>query len=388
MAAVVIALAVLAAFAAGLAVALAVARRQGQADERHETGVNATIERVIALANERLGAHTAQAAGDLDARKGLIDQQLQAMSTELGKVTDLVVRLERDRERKFGELTDQIATAGQQTARLADTTQQLRQALSNTKARGQWGERMAEDVLRLAGFIENVNYRRQKAVAGGRTIPDFTFLLPRELQLHMDVKFPLDNYLRYLEAGSDGERERHRHQFLRDVRQRVKDLAGRDYIDPHTTVDCVLLFIPNEQLYAFIQEQDSDLLDAALRDKVVFCSPLTLFAVLAVIRQSVDNFVLERTSDEILSLLGVFWQQWRKFVDHMDTLGKRLTSAQRAYDELVGARRRALERPLEKLEALRHERNLGPGPPAPVDDLPPVDIRHPEDAGGPRSLAG
>ncbi|HWB72517.1 MAG TPA: DNA recombination protein RmuC [Egibacteraceae bacterium] len=384
MAGVVIVVAVLAAFTAGLAVAVAVARRQRRDATGRDAEVNATIERVIALANERLGAHTAQAAGELDARKGLIDQQLQAMSAELGKVANLVATLERDRERKFGALSEQIAEAGEQTARLAETTHQLRQALSSTKARGQWGERMAEDVLRLAGFVENVNYRKQTALAGGRGIPDFTFVLPRDLLLHMDVKFPLDNYLRYLEAHSDSDRERHRVQFLRDVRQRVKDLAARDYVEPDTTVDCVLLFIPNEQLYAFLQEQDGELLDAALRHKVVLCSPLTLFAVLAVIRQAVDNFVLERTSDEILSLLGGFRQQWQKFGDQMDTLGKRLSSAQGAYDDLVGTRRRALERPLERLEALRCERN--------VDTVGPVDalarIGPPAGADQPSSLAG
>ena len=57
-----------------------------------------------------------------------------------------------------------------------------------------------------------------------------------------------------------------------------------------------------EQVYGFIHEQDHALLDDALRDKVVFCSPLTLFAVLAVIRQAVDNFRLSQTSHEILEL--------------------------------------------------------------------------------------
>jgi len=53
---------------------------------------------------------------------------------------------------------------------------------------------MAEDVLQLAGFVENVNYVKQKTLAAGSR-PDFTFLLPRKLTLNMDVKFPLDNYL-------------------------------------------------------------------------------------------------------------------------------------------------------------------------------------------------
>ena len=38
---------------------------------------------------------------------------------------------------------------------------------------------MADDVLRLAGLVEGVNYRKQTSVAGGG-IPDVTFLLPRD----------------------------------------------------------------------------------------------------------------------------------------------------------------------------------------------------------------
>ena len=68
--------------------------------------------------------------------------------------------------------------------------------------RGQWGERIAEDVLRLSGFLEGVNYLRQHTLtdSGGR--PDYTFLMPNGLVMHMDVKFPLDNYLRFLDAES------------------------------------------------------------------------------------------------------------------------------------------------------------------------------------------
>ena len=62
----------------------------------------------------------------------------------------------------------------------------------------------------------------------------------------MDVKFPIDNYLRHLEAINDPERDATRVAFLRDVRTRVKELAHRGYADPITTAGYVLLFIPND----------------------------------------------------------------------------------------------------------------------------------------------
>jgi DNA recombination protein RmuC len=107
-----------------------------------------------------------------------------------------------------------------------------------------------------------------------------------------------------------------------------------------------------------VYEQDPLLLDDALRQRVVLCSPLTLFALLGVIRQAFDNFVVEQTSSEILAVLGRFSQQWDKFTGALDTLDRRLDAARRAFDDVNGPRRRQLERPLARLEALRVERGL------------------------------
>ena len=184
--------------------------------------------------------------------------------------------------------------------------------------------------------------------------------MPKGHALYMDVKFPMAAYLRYLEAGTNAEREVHLKRFLTDVRLRVKELAKRDYAGEsgEPSVDYVLLFIPNEQLTGFIHEHDAALLDDAMGQQVVLCSPLTLFAFLGVIRQAFDNFMIEQTSDEILKLLGKFGAQWRKYADQVESVKKRFDSVDQAFDQLVGTRRRQLERPLHQLEALRLQRDL------------------------------
>jgi DNA recombination protein RmuC len=118
------------------------------------------------------------------------------------------------------------------------------------------------------------------------------------------------------------------------------------------------LFIPNEQVYAFIHEQDHSIFDDGLKNHVIFCSPITLFAVLAVIRQAVDNFALEKTSNEILSLFGTFKRQWDEFIKKLELLGKRIEDVQKEYDSLRSVRRRQLEKPLHKIESLRTHREL------------------------------
>jgi DNA recombination protein RmuC len=339
-----------------LARRLADEQRRQAVDER-DAAIRVAVGHLAELSRTALQSERTVHGQELDAKKSLIDQQLGAMAGELGKIGDLVRTLEADRATKFGELANALELQRVHIADLTSTTQGLREALSSTKVRGQWGERMAEDVLRLAGFVEGVNYRKQQAIATG--IPDFTFLLPDNLSLHMDVKFPLDNYLRFLDAEREIDQRRTRDDFLRDVRTHVKTLAARDYIDPAGgTVDCVLLFIPNEAVYAFIQQQDPTILDDALGRKLVFCSPLTLFAVLAVIRQAVDNFRVERTSTEILARLGAFQKQWGMFTEKMDKLGRSLDVTRKDYEELTSTRRRQLERELDKIDDLRRHTEL------------------------------
>lgn len=318
-----------------------------------------TSDEFLKLAESRLGHMTQSGEKDLEGKKRLIDQTLESMRTDLQKMQDLVSSFEQDRSQKYGELSAHLKTAAEQTARLQDTANHLRQALVSTKARGLWGERMAEDVLQLAGFVEGVNYLKQKALEGAASRPDFTFQLPRGRKVNMDVKFPLNGYLRYLEADSDMAREAHKTQFLRDVRTRIKEVTGRDYIDPEgETLDYVIVFIPNEQVYAFINQSDPGLLDDALRAKVILCSPFTLFAILAVIRQAMDNFSMEQTAGEMLRHLGRFYKEWEKFGDTMDKAGKKLDEAKAEFQKMVTTRRNKLEKPLYEIEEMRRQKGI------------------------------
>jgi DNA recombination protein RmuC len=325
--------------------------------EREHT-VRSAADMAARLAGEKLGDTMQSGSRQLDLRTTAFEKRVEGLTTQLERLGDVVVKLQTDSAQQHGALVTGLQEATTSTRALAETTGHLREALASPKARGQWGERMADDVLRLAGMVEGVTYRKQTGIAGG-AIPDVTFLLPGGRVLHMDVKFPVDNYLRHLEATTDVERDQHAKAFLRDVRGRVKEPSTRTgYIDADATLDEVLLFIPNESVWAFIHEHDPELIDVALRQKVVLCSPVSLFAELAVIRQAVEQTRLARTSDEILECLAGFGQQWTKFSESLDKVVGRFDTAQRGLEELTGPRRRQLERQLDRIEALRVSRGL------------------------------
>lgn len=284
----------------------------------------------------------------------LLGQQLQQLTEAVRAVGSSTLF-------ELGRVKSSLESQAEVSSQLRTTTAGLREALANSNARGQWGERMADDVLRLAGLLPNVNYVKRTALAGdAKGIPDFTFLLPDQHVMFMDVKFPIDSYLAYLQAGSDTEREAHRDQFLRAVRGHVRALAARDYaaLDDRPSVQNVLMFVPNESVVSFIHEQSPTLIDEALGEGVVLCSPLTLFAFLGVIRQAFENFRLEQASREMLAVLGQFGVQWKKYHEQTDKVRKQLDSVVRAMDELTGARKRMLERPLAKLDEMRRAQGI------------------------------
>jgi DNA recombination protein RmuC len=313
----------------------------------------------LTLARETLAAQTQTGVSELDTKKKLIDQTLESIKSDLQKVEKAVAAFDNKRDTSFTAINEQLKNTAEQTGKLQVTTGKLQEALASSRARGQWGERMAEDILRLAGFVENVNYVKQKVQEGVNTRPDYTFFLPRDMKVNMDVKFPRDNYDKFLNEEDETKKESYKQQFLKDTRQRIKEVKTRDYINPkENTVDYVLVFIPIEQIYCFINESDNTLIDEAMKNKVILCSPLTLYAILAVIRQAMDNFNLSQNTSKIRDLLMEFYNQWNKFTEIMDSLGKKIEATQVEYRKLSTTRSEKLEKPLWQIEELRKQQGI------------------------------
>jgi len=321
-----------------------------------ERQLRETFAALAGQALETSGRHlTEQAATVLEGKRALIEQSVQAINQRLEQVRTYLQQVEADRKKDFGAL-------GSSVMALSATTGELHKMLASTQRRGAWGERMADDILRLAGLQEGVNYTKQSGLDAESGRPDFTFFMPNGLKANMDVKFPLERYKAYLDAETDSARQAELARLVAAVRNHVRTVAGRGYIDPKApTVDYVILFIPSEQIYSLVLSAAADLIDEALEKKIVLASPLTLYAMLVVIRQSAENFNLMQTADEVVSLLGTVNKQWQRYKEQMDKVGKGIQDARKAYDELVGTRTRMLDQPLEKIDQLRMARGLPEG---------------------------
>ena len=291
-------------------------------------------EQILQTARQQMELSQGEATSELELRKQAIEHTVAGLKEELGKYQQMLRESEGDRTRKYGNLENELKNASVATQKLAETTVRLNNILGNVKLRGQWGERMAEDIIRYAGLIENVNYLKQNVNAAA-TKPDFTFLLPQGHCINMDVKFPLDNYLQMVNAAEGMQRDSYEKEFIKNVKDRIKEIQNRDYINPsENTLDFVLLFIPNEQVFSFIQEKMPDVMDFALKQKVVLCSPFTLYAMLSVVRQAHEHFRFEKDIKKIIELIEVFAKDYELFKNRFEELGSLIDKLSVEYSDI------------------------------------------------------
>jgi len=289
-------------------------------------------------------------SSEMELRKQAIEHTVTGLKEELGRYQQLLRESQGDHARKFGSLENELKNASVATQKLQETTVKLNNILGNVKLRGQWGERMAEDIIHYAGLIENINYLKQN-VNTAATKPDFTFLLPQGHCINMDVKFPLDNYLQMINAPEGVQRDSYEKEFIKNVKDRIKEIQNRDYISPsENTLDFVLLFIPNEQVFAFIQEKMPDVMDFALKQKVVLCSPFTLYAMLSVVRQAHEHFRFEKDIKKIIELIEGFTKDYELFKNRFADMGTLIDRVSAQYLDINDKSFKKLDSKIQKIE--------------------------------------
>jgi DNA recombination protein RmuC len=247
-------------------------------------------------------------------------------------------------------IREQLANTAKITEGLQVSTEGLKNLLANNRLRGEWGEQVAEDLLMAAGFVEKVNYVKQASTAEGR--PDFTILLPDGYKLNVDAKFPFDDLITYQEAKSETDKKRALSAFSTAVKNKIREVSTKDYIDPENqTLDFVVMFIPNEMIFSFVYEKLPDINEYASRQKVVLAGPFGFTAVLRLVLQAHKNFHHEKSLVQILGLISKFQEEYSKFGESMERLGKQIDTAQKTFLEVEGTRNRQLTRVVEQISS-------------------------------------
>jgi DNA recombination protein RmuC len=341
-------------------VASAMDKLSERARADREESIRMAAEKIAASGGEQLGA-----------RAQVIDTTLQNLSSQMSSRLD---ELSKELQNLRQTNNSQYDNVGKAVEALTRRTDNLNEILSSSQKRGQWGERVVEDMLRAVGFIEGVNYAKQDVnTVGGR--PDYKFLMPPSRVLFMDVKFPLDRYAEHFNADNDALRQQAKTEFVKAVKGHIDALAKRDYVlnAKEEALDYVLMFLPNESISGFVHEADPAMIDYALTKKVVMCSPLALYSFLSVIRQATDSFHTEQTAASIMQQIAKFNKEWQNYVKAVDDVKDQFGKLTDKIDSIGtdGTRFKKLNVPIRAMEQLRTKHGvpeLTDGDTSEVDD--------------------
>src|SRR5580700_643151 len=315
----------------------------GQLAERFQSmsaqALDQSARTFLQIAEGRLSAANAKAAGELDTRKAAVEHLVQPLRETLARVEAQLREADAARRSSHAALAEQVSVARQSSDQLRVQTQALVTALRRPEARGRWGEMQLRRVVELAGMSNRCDFDEQVGVAtaDGAFRPDMVVRLAGGKNIVVDSKVSLAAYLEAAESASDDTREARLDAHARHVRDHVDRLAAKAYwaaLSP--APEFVVLFIPGEAFLAPALEHDPGLLEHAMAHRVHIATPTTLVTMLRTAQYAWQQAALSENAKTVFDLGRELYDRITGLGKHVDGLGKALTNAVTAYNRTVG----------------------------------------------------
>ncbi len=238
---------------------------------------------------------------------------------------------------------------------LATGVGDLKKVMEGVKTRGIYGEvqlgAIIEDTLNKTQYEENIITK-----AGSNDRVEFAIKMPGKddnVYLPIDSKFPVENYSRLISAYDHGDKteiDKYSKALAADVKEQAKKISSK-YLDPPTTTDFGMMFVPTESLYAEILRIPG--LSDEIRQKyhVSITSPSTLPVALNGLLMGFRTVAIEKRSAEVWQTLGAVKTQFSKFSDLLEGVQKKL---QESANKIESAKTtsRQIEKKLKNVEEL------------------------------------
>ena len=324
--------------------------------EKFQEGVEKNTEKMVEAQKERFAAMDKRQESliqttekRLDEMRATVDEKLQkTLNDRLGQSFKLVSEQLESVQKGLGEMKN-----------LASDVGGLKNALTNVKVRGNFGElqlkALLEQMLAPEQYDENV-----ATVPGSSERVEFAIKLPGKddphgsVYLPIDSKFPKDVYDQYIDAidaGNASEIQSKAKQFENTVIAMAKDINNK-YISVPDTTNFAIMFVPVENIYAEVIRRSS--LTQELRDKwnVLVTGPTTLGALLSSLQMGFRTLAIEKRSNDVWTTLGAVKTEFSKFGDLLEKAKKNIDTASATIEQLQGTRTKAINRKLREVEAL------------------------------------
>jgi DNA recombination protein RmuC len=313
-------------------------------------------ESFLNLAKTTLEKYQDGAKSDLEKRQEAINKTVEPVGIALKTFNERVEKIEERRTQTDASLKQQLQQLAESQVQLSKTTGSLVQALRAPQVRGQWGEMQLRRTVEMAGMINRVDFIEQASVDtedGQRQRPDMLINLPNGRQVVVDSKVPLAAYLDAIEAEDPDLQTARMKAHARHVRDHIKGLSAKSYWAQFDHApEFVVLFIPNETIFSAALEQDPQLIELGVDNKVILATPTTLIALLKAIAFGWQQEAIAREAKEIAALGKELYERIGVVTGYLAKLGKSLDQSVGHYNKAISSVESRLLVTAKKFEAL------------------------------------
>jgi DNA recombination protein RmuC len=152
------------------------------------------------------------------------------------------------------------------------------------------------------------------------------------------------------------------------VRDHIRKLASKSYWEQFSSSpDFVILFIPGDQFLSAALDQDPELIESALSQRIILATPSSFVALLKAVAYGWRQLALADNAEEIRRLAEDLYGRLSVFVSHLNKVGRQLGSSVESYNRAVGS----LERKV--LPGARKFTELGIHPKRELETVEPLE---------------
>ena len=242
---------------------------------------------------------------------------IESLKEGMQKVSDEIKdSRERSVEQK-SSLDTAIRDMMARTNEIGNEATKLAEALKGkSKTQGLYGELVLTEILKNSGLKEGEHFECQVTIRDEkgnavlheetqkRMIPDVIVHYP-DKDLIIDSKVSLTAYLEWCEAETEEERNAAAKRHIQSIKSHIKEIVTKSYAQYHKasrreTIDCVVMFIPNENALILMRETEPKLWYEAYNQKVIITSELSLFSLLKMIENYWAQVVQQRNQEKII----------------------------------------------------------------------------------------
>lgn len=281
-----------------------------------------------------------KAKSDFELNKKSVGDLINPIKSALDGVGEKLGDLEKSRVGAYEALKQQVGDLIISQNSLKTETSRLVSALKTPNTRGRWGEIQLRRVVELSGMVEHCDFQEQISVSNSdiKIRPDMVIYYPGNKQVIVDSKVPLTAYLKSLEVSDEIERKILLKEHAKQLRDHVIKLSKKEYWSQfQDSPEFVIMFLPGEVFFSVAIEQDPELVEFAMRERILITTPTTLLALLHTIAWGWRQENLAENAKQIVKMGQELYKRLCDLSQHFSNLGKSVSSVVSNYNRTIAS---------------------------------------------------